>query len=199
MKNYAPLQNLQGKRILLASHSPRRHELLGMLGIDFSVADSIDVDESYPADIPVDTVAEYLSRKKAEAYSLTLKPDTVLITADTIVIVNGEILGKPHSEENAREMLKKLSGKKHKVITGVTISTTEKRHSFSAVTNVTFDSLTDVEIECYIKRYHPFDKAGAYGIQEWIGAVGIEGIEGSYYNVMGLPVHRLYKCLSTLD
>lgn len=106
MKNYAPLQNLQGKRILLASHSPRRHELLGMLGIDFSVADSIDVDESYPADIPVDTVAEYLSLKKAEAYSLTLKPDTVLITADTIVIVNGEILGKPHTEENAREMLK---------------------------------------------------------------------------------------------
>lgn len=194
-----PLSNLAGKRILLASHSPRRRELIAMLGIDFSIADPIEVDESYPADMPADTVAEYISRKKAEAYAATLTADTILITADTIVLVDGEILGKPHSEASAKEMLRKLSGKSHKVITGVTLSTVDAIQSFSAVTTVNFDNLTDKEIEYYIENYHPFDKAGAYGIQEWIGAAGIKGIEGSYYNVMGLPVHQLYKFLSTIS
>ncbi len=194
-----PLSNLAGKRILLASHSPRRRELIAMLGIDFSIADPIEVDESYPADMPADTVAEYISRKKAEAYATTLTADTILITADTIVLVDGEILGKPHSEASAKEMLRKLSGKSHKVITGVTLSTVDAIQSFSAVTTVNFDNLSDKEIEYYIENYHPFDKAGAYGIQEWIGAAGIKGIEGSYYNVMGLPVHQLYKFLSTIS
>lgn len=194
-----PLSNLAGKRILLASHSPRRRELIAMLGIDFSIADPIEVDESYPADMPADTVAEYISRKKAEAYAATLTADTILITADTIVLVDGEILGKPHSEASAKEMLRKLSGKSHKVITGVTLSTVDAIQSFSAVTTVNFDNLSDKEIEYYIENYHPFDKAGAYGIQEWIGAAGIKGIEGSYYNVMGLPVHQLYKFLSTIS
>lgn len=194
-----PLSNLAGKRILLASHSPRRRELIAMLGIDFSIADPIEVDESYPADMPADTVAEYISRKKAEAYAATLTADTILITADTIVLVDGEILGKPHSEASAKEMLRKLSGKSHKVITGVTLSTVDTIQSFSAVTTVNFDNLSDKEIEYYIENYHPFDKAGAYGIQEWIGAAGIKGIEGSYYNVMGLPVHQLYKFLSTMS
>lgn len=194
-----PLSNLAGKRILLASHSPRRRELIAMLGLDFSIADPIEVDESYPADMPADTVAEYISRKKAEAYAATLTADTILITADTIVLVDGEILGKPHSEASAKEMLRKLSGKSHKVITGVTLSTVDAIQSFSAVTTVNFDNLSDKEIEYYIENYHPFDKAGAYGIQEWIGAAGIKGIEGSYYNVMGLPVHQLYKFLSTIS
>ncbi len=194
-----PLSNLAGKRILLASHSPRRRELIAMLGLDFSIAEPIEVDESYPADMPADTVAEYISRKKAEAYAATLTADTILITADTIVLVDGEILGKPHSEASAKEMLRKLSGKSHKVITGVTLSTVDAIQSFSAVTTVNFDNLSDKEIEYYIENYHPFDKAGAYGIQEWIGAAGIKGIEGSYYNVMGLPVHQLYKFLSTIS
>ncbi|MDE6457360.1 MAG: Maf family nucleotide pyrophosphatase [Muribaculum sp.] len=176
-----PLSNLAGKRILLASHSPRRRELIAMLCIDFSIADPIEVDESYPADMPADTVAEYISKKKAEAYAATLTADTILITADTIVLVDGEILGKPHSEASAKEMLRKLSGKSHKVITGVTLSTVDTIQSFSAVTTVNFDNLSDKEIEYYIENYHPFDKAGAYGIQEWIGAAGIKGIEGSYY------------------
>ncbi len=149
--------------------------------------------------MPADTVAEYISRKKAEAYAATLTADTILITADTIVLVDGEILGKPHSEASAKEMLRKLSGKSHKVITGVTLSTVDAIQSFSAVTTVNFDNLSDKEIEYYIENYHPFDKAGAYGIQEWIGAAGIKGIEGSYYNVMGLPVHQLYKFLSTIS
>lgn len=196
---YRPLENLEGKRLLLASHSPRRRELLGMLGVDFDIAEIIEVEESYPADLPVESVAQYLSAKKGEAYTNAMKPDDVIITADTVVIVGDEILGKPSSEEKAREMLTKLSGKSHKVITGVTISTPAGKCSFSATTKVTFDNLSEEEINYYIEKYQPYDKAGAYGIQEWIGAVGIEGIEGSYYNVMGLPVHQLYKHLLTIS
>ncbi len=196
---YRPLENLEGKRLLLASHSPRRRELLGMLGVDFDIAEIIEVEESYPADLPVESVAQYLSEKKGEAYTNAIKPDDVIITADTVVIVGDEIIGKPSSEEKAREMLTKLSGKSHKVITGVTISTATGRCSFSATTKVTFDNLSEEEINYYIEKYRPYDKAGAYGIQEWIGAVGIEGIEGSYYNVMGLPVHQLYKHLLTIS
>ena len=193
------LRNLDGKKILLASHSPRRRELLGMLGIDFDIADIIEVDESYPDDMPAESVAEYLSAKKGKAYLPTITPDTIIITADTVVIVDGVILGKPSSEERAKEMLKMLSGKSHKVITGVTVSTSVKSVSFSAETKVTFDNLTDEEIDYYINKYRPYDKAGAYGIQEWIGAVGIKGIDGSFYNVMGLPVHKLYKHLSEIS
>lgn len=194
-----PLRNLDGKKILLASHSPRRRELLGMLGIDFDIADIIEVDESYPADMPAESVAGYLSAKKGKAYLPTITPDTIIITADTVVIVDGVILGKPSSEERAKEMLKMLSGKSHKVVTGVTVSTSVKSVSFSAETKVTFDNLTDEEIDYYINKYRPYDKAGAYGIQEWIGAVGIKGIDGSFYNVMGLPVHKLYKHLSEIS
>lgn len=194
-----PLRNLDGKKILLASHSPRRRELLGMLGIDFDIADIIEVDESYPDDMQAESVAEYLSAKKGKAYLQAITPDTIIITADTVVIVDGVILGKPSSEERAKEMLKMLSGKSHKVITGVTVSTSVKSVSFSAETKVTFDNLTDEEIDYYINKYRPYDKAGAYGIQEWIGAVGIKGIDGSFYNVMGLPVHKLYKHLSEIS
>lgn len=196
---YRPLKNLEGKKIMLASHSPRRRELLGMLGVEFSIAETIEVDESYPDTLPAESVAEYLSAKKGEAYHGTLTPDTVLITADTVVIIDGEILGKPDSEENAKEMLRKLSGRSHKVVTGVTVTTTRARKSFSSVTEVAFDNLSEEEISYYIEKYRPYDKAGAYGIQEWIGAVGIKGIEGSYYNVMGLPVHQLYKQLLTVE
>lgn len=187
-----PLNNLNRYSILLASHSPRRRELLQMLGVDFDIAADIEVDESYPEDMPAHEVAAYLSEKKAEAHRAVMKPDQLIITADTVVINNGTVLGKPHSEENAREMLSRLSGHTHEVVTGVTISTDTKHVTFSACTKVEFARLTPDEIDFYVSRYKPLDKAGAYGIQEWIGAVGIKGIEGSYYNVMGLPVHRLY-------
>lgn len=187
-----PLNNLNRYDILLASHSPRRRELLQMIGIDFSIAATIDVDESYPDDMPAHDVAPFLSDKKAEAYRAVMLPDQLIITADTVVINKGTVLGKPHSEENAHEMLRELSGHTHEVVTGVTISTIKKHVTFSACTKVEFADLTSDEIEFYVTRYRPLDKAGAYGIQEWIGAIGIKNIEGSYYNVMGLPVHRLY-------
>ncbi len=187
-----PLKNLSRYRILLASHSPRRRELLQMLGIDFEIAANIEVDESYPDDMPAHDVAVYLSEKKAEAHRAVMQPDQLIITADTVVINNGAVLGKPHSEENAREMLNDLSGHTHEVVTGVTISTSTKQVTFCACTKVEFAPLSTYEIDFYVSHYKPLDKAGAYGIQEWIGAVGIKGIEGSYYNVMGLPVHRLY-------
>lgn len=187
-----PLNNLNRYDILLASHSPRRRELLQMIGIDFSIAATIDVDESYPDDMPAHDVAPFLSDKKAEAYRAVMLPDQLIITADTVVINKGTVLGKPHSEENAHEMLRELSGHTHEVVTGVTISTIKKHVTFRACTKVEFADLTSDEIEFYVTRYRPLDKAGAYGIQEWIGAIGIKNIEGSYYNVMGLPVHRLY-------
>ncbi len=189
----SPLDNRLKHRILLASHSPRRRELLEMLNLKFDIADTIEVDETYPRLLPPDEVPSYLSRKKSEAYAGILKPEQLVVTADTIVILDNEILGKPASEDQAKTMLHKLSGRTHKVVTGVTLATLEKTVTFSVSTAVEFAPLPDDVIDYYVTTFRPLDKAGAYGIQEWIGAVGIRGIHGSYYNVMGLPVHRLYN------
>ncbi len=182
-------------KILLASGSPRRRELLAMIAPDFTVAPSRDVDESYPSDMPAEEVAVYLSGVKAEAYKDLLADDEIIITADTVVIIDDRILGKPADRDDAIAMLKSLSGRRHKVVTGVTVTTKDRSISFDETTAVEFALLSDDEINHYIDTFKPYDKAGAYGIQEWIGAVGIKGIEGCYYNVMGLPVHTLYHRL----
>ncbi|MCQ2112358.1 MAG: Maf-like protein [Bacteroidaceae bacterium] len=187
------IQSLDKYRVVLASNSPRRKELLAGLGIQFEVRTGIEVDESFPVTLPAEEVAEYISHKKAHAYLPTLASDELLITADTIVTIDGEILGKPKDREDAFRMLRQLAGRVHKVITGVTIVKDGNVKSFSSVTNVTFANLTDEEIAYYVDNYKPFDKAGAYGIQEWIGFVGVKHIEGSYFNVMGLPIQRLYE------
>ena len=179
------------KKIILASNSPRRRELLGGLDIDFEVRVKDGIPEDYPQDLPMEEIPKYISREKSRAY--TLAPDELLITADTIVWTAGRVLGKPASPAGAEDMLRQLSGKTHQVVTGVTIATTEWSTSFAAVTDVTFAALTDEEIRYYVRRYAPLDKAGAYGVQEWIGYVGVTGLRGSYYNVMGLPVQRLYS------
>ena len=189
-----PLENSSTK-ILLASGSPRRRELLAMIAPDFAVAPGRDVDESYPSDIPAEKVAEYLSKVKAEAYIDLLDDDEIIITADTVVIIDGRILGKPAGRDDAVAMLRSLSGRRHKVVTGVTVTARDRSVSFDETTVVEFAPLSDDEIDAYVDTFRPYDKAGAYGIQEWIGAVGIKGIEGCYYNVMGLPVHTLYHRL----
>ena len=194
----APLENLNKYNIILASASPRRRQLLEQLGIDFTVKVIDGLDESYPAGLAWQEIPEYLSRKKAEGHSSLLTPSTMIITADTLVMLDGKPLGKPADAAEARLMLRNLSGRSHFVITGVTILTMEKSTSFSTTTEVFFDSLTDDEIDFYITRFKPIDKAGAYGIQEWIGAAGIRRIEGSYYNVMGLPLHSLYTALGSV-
>ena len=193
----APLENLNKYNIILASASPRRRQLLEQLGIDFTVKVIAGLDESYPAGLAWQEIPEYLSRKKAEGHSSLLTPSTMIITADTLVMLDGKPLGKPADAAEARLMLRNLSGRSHFVITGVTILIMEKSTSFSTTTEVFFDSLTDDEIDFYITRFKPMDKAGAYGIQEWIGAAGIRRIEGSYYNVMGLPLHSLYTALGS--
>ncbi len=185
--------------ILLASKSPRRQELMQLLDLKFEIPASIEVEETYPLSLPAEKVPEYLSQKKASAYRNTLKENEILVTADTVVILGSEILGKPHSEDDAIDMLKKLSGNTHKVVTGVTITSSAMQKTFSAITEVDFDILSDEDIRHYVSHYRPLDKAGAYGIQEWIGAVGIKAIRGSFYNVMGLPVHRLYKELRAFN
>ena len=185
-------------KIILASNSPRRKELLGGLDIDFSVRVLPGVDESYPDHLPKVDVAQYVSAKKAEAYKATIADDELVITADTIVICDNQVLGKPHGADEARAMLTLLSGRTHMVVTGVCLTTKEKQSQFSVVTNVTFDRLTPDEIDYYINTYRPFDKAGAYGIQEWIGYVGVTRLEGSYFNVMGFPVQRVYKELQKI-
>lgn len=189
-----PLKNSSTK-ILLASGSPRRRELLAMIAPDFAVAPGRDVDESYPSDIPAEKVAEYLSKVKADAYIDLLADDEIIITADTVVIIDGRILGKPAGRDEAVAMLRSLSGRRHKVVTGVTVTAKDRSVSFDETTVVEFAPLSDGEITAYVDTFRPYDKAGAYGIQEWIGAVGIKGIEGCYYNVMGLPVHTLYHRL----
>lgn len=180
-------------KILLASKSPRRREILKLLRLPFTVVTIEGIDESYPHDLPASEVSEYISRKKAEAFSSRIGDDDLLITADTVVICDGKIMGKPKDSEDAVNMLRFLSGKTHEVTSGVTLSTKEKTISFTSVSKVTFSHLTDEEIRFYVDSFHPLDKAGAYGIQEWIGAVAVEKIDGSFYNVMGLPVHRLYQ------
>ena len=180
-------------RLVLASNSPRRKELLRGLGIDFEVRLIRDIDESYPAALPVSDVAVYISKAKADAYLDTMAENEVVLTADTVVVCDGQILGKPQDAEDARRMLGLLSGKSHEVITGVTLSTLQWQRSFAVTTVVWFKELTADEISFYVDSYRPFDKAGAYGIQEWIGYVGVQRIEGSYFNVMGLPVQRIYE------
>lgn len=187
------------RRLLLASGSPRRRELLDKLGIEVVRAHLKDVDESYPATMPATEVAAHLSRKKAEAYLGEIAPDEVLVTADTVVVDGNHVLGKPHDEAEAQAMLRELSGHCHKVVTGVTLATTEGMDTFSETTEVEFAELTDAEIAYYVEHYRPMDKAGAYGIQEWIGYIGIDGIRGDYYNVMGLPLRQLYKHLAGKD
>ena len=181
----------------MASNSPRRRELLAGLGLPYEVRIIDGIDESYPASLVVSDVPLFISKKKAQAY--TLAPSELLITADTIVCIDNEILGKPKDNAEACKMLTKLSGRTHQVITGVTLTTTEWTHSFSCSSDVTFASLTEHEILHYVNAYHPLDKAGAYGIQEWIGYIGVTRLEGSYFNVMGLPVQRLYSELKKLN
>lgn len=181
------------RSIILASNSPRRKELLAGLGIDYEVRTLPDIDESFPAHLQGGEIPLYISKEKADAYKPMLKPGELIITADTIVWLNGEVLGKPRDREDAISMLHKLSGNTHEVFTGVTLTTTEKQRSFYAETKVTFAQLSDEEIVYYVDKYQPFDKAGSYGVQEWVGYIGVECIEGSYFNVMGLPVQRLYR------
>ncbi len=179
--------------IVLASNSPRRRELLTGLGIEFEVRVLPDIDESYPADLPVMQIAEYIAHEKASAYLLTMKDNDLVITADTVVIIGNEVLGKPKDEEDAKRMLRLISGKTHQVVTGVCLTTTKQQRHFSVSTDVTFKNLPENEINYYITKYKPFDKAGAYGIQEWIGYVGVTSLNGSYFNVMGLPVQKLWE------
>ena len=183
-------------KLILASNSPRRKELLAGLGVPFEVRVLQDIDEHYPESLPVNEVARYIAKEKADAYRRIVAPDELIITADTVVIVGDEILGKPIDEADAVRMLKLLSGRTHQVTTGVCLLTAEKERCFNVTTDVTFKTLTDEEIHYYVDRYRPFDKAGAYGIQEWIGYIGVTGLNGSYYNVMGLPVQRIYQELT---
>ena len=183
---------LKSWSLILASQSPRRRQLLGEAGIDFQLAHRYECDEVYPPQLPAAEVAEYLSRLKSDAYPQSLAPNDILLTADTVVVVDNHILGKPANRKEAIAMIESLSGREHEVITGVTLRNTVKTVSFSSHSVVRFRHLSREEIEYYIDTYAPMDKAGAYGIQEWIGYVGIEGIEGSFFNVMGLPVQRLY-------
>lgn len=184
--------------IILGSNSPRRKELLAGLGLDFEVKVIDRISETYPEDTPSCDVAAYIAGRKADAYTDTLEENTLVITADTVVIAGDEILGKPADREDARRMLRMLSGRTHQVITGVCLLTSSSRRVFSVTTDVTFKELTDVEIDYYIDNYKPFDKAGAYGIQEWIGYIGVTGLCGSYFNVMGLPVQRIYQELQDM-
>lgn len=190
---------ISNKKLLLASASPRRRELLSSLDADTEIVQLHNVDESYPNELAPENVPQFIACKKRDAYDYSrLKPDEVLITADTIVILDGKVLGKPATEEDAKAMLQAMSGKTHKVVTGVTLSTSSRSIAFSVQTLVTFASLTDDEINYYVNTYHPLDKAGAYGIQEWIGYIGISHIQGCYYNVMGLPLQQLYSHLKEL-
>ena len=183
-------------KLILASNSPRRKELLAGLGVPFEVRVLQDIDEHYPENLPVNEVARYIAKEKADAYRRIVAADELIITADTVVIVGDEILGKPMDEADAMRMLRLLSGRTHQVTTGVCLLTAEKERCFDVTTDVTFKTLTDEEIHYYVNRYRPFDKAGAYGIQEWIGYIGVTGLNGSYYNVMGLPVQRIYQELT---
>ncbi len=186
-------------KIILASNSPRRKELLAGLDLQFEVRVLQDIDECYPHDLPTLKIAEFISKKKADAYVETMAGDELVITADTVVILGDEVMGKPHDEVDAKRMLGELSGQTHQVATGVTLSTRERQMSFSVVTDVTFKQLSADEIDYYVRTYHPMDKAGAYGIQEWIGYIGVTALKGSYFNVMGLPVQRIYEALKTFS
>lgn len=187
------LENLKKYRIILGSNSPRRKELLAGLDIDFEVRSIPDVDESYPSSMKAEDIPVYLARKKAEAYRKSMADDELLITADTLVWTFEQIMGKPANRAEAVSMLFALSDHVHEVITGVCITTKNKSTEFSVASAVCFGKLNVQEVDYYIEKYRPFDKAGGYGIQEWIGYIGVEAINGSFYNVMGLPVQRLYQ------
>ena len=192
------LENLNKYKVILASNSPRRKELLSGLGIDYEVKTLPDIDESFPLGLSEVETATYIACAKANVYRCFMQSDELIITADTIVWLDGEVMGKPVDGEDARRMLRALSGKTHQVITGVCLTTVDDQKAFATVTDVTFSSLSEEEIDYYVERYHPMDKAGSYGIQEWIGFVGVESISGSYFNVMGLPIQRLYTELKKL-
>ena len=180
-------------KLILASNSPRRKELLSGLGIPFEVRIIPDIDESFPHDMPLSEIPCYIARKKADAYRLSIKDNELIITADTVVILDGQIIEKPLDRDAAIRMLHTLSGRTHEVITSVVMTTVEKQVEFSVHSTVDFAVLENEEIIYYVDSFQPFDKAGAYGIQEWIGYIGVQGIHGSFYNVMGLPVQRLYR------
>lgn len=179
--------------LILASASPRRRELLKATGIAYRTATKFECEEHYPASLHKEEVAEYLSQLKSHAYPEVLSHNQILITADTTVVLGDRVLGKPADEAKAKAMLRELSGREHSVITGVTLRSSERERSFSSRSRVRFAELSDEQIAYYVEHYKPMDKAGAYGIQEWIGYIGIESIEGSFFNVMGLPVQRLYR------
>ena len=185
-------------KIILASGSPRRQQLLRDLGLNFTVR-SLDADESFPHEKKAADIAQYLCEKKADAYPDALAQDELLITADTIVWIQDTVLNKPASEFEAKQMLRLLSGKMHQVFTGVCLRSAKRNHIFTDETKVWFKDLSDEEIDFYIKNYKPFDKAGSYGAQDWLGLMGVTRIDGSYFNVMGLPVHRLYEELGKFE
>ncbi len=193
------LDNLKKYKIVLASNSPRRRELLQGLGLDFEVRTLKGIDESYPSSLKGEDIPKFISGQKAKAYMRDMADDELIITADTIVYCDGEVLGKPSDDEDAARMLRRLSGKTHQVITGVSVITKQTHRVFATTSLVQFDNISDEDIQFYVSHYHPNDKAGAYGIQEWIGYIGVVRLEGSFYNVMGLPVQRLYKELSTIE
>lgn len=187
------LAPLPARRLVLASNSPRRKELLAGLDVDFEVRVIPGIDETYPHDLPADEVPLYVAKLKALPYLDSLAPGELLLTADTAVILHGEVMGKPHDGEEAKRMLRALSGQTHHVVTGVCLVDRWRRREFAVTTEVDFKPLSQEEIDYYVDRYRPLDKAGAYGIQEWIGYTGCRGLRGSYYNVMGLPVQRVYQ------
>ena len=192
------LDNLKKYHIILASNSPRRRELLSGLGVDYEVRTLPGVDESYPDTLSGEDIPVYISREKAAAYLPSIAPDELIITADTIVWLDGRVLGRPADEADACRMLRELSGRTHRVITGVTLSTAAFQKSFAVTSEVEFAPLTEEEIMYYVDHYRPLDKAGAYGVQEWIGFIGVRRLSGSYFNVMGLPIQRLYQELKEL-
>ena len=187
------LDNLKKYKVILASNSPRRKELLAGLGVDYEVRTLPDVDESYPETLQGADIPLYIAKEKADAYVAMMQPGELMITADTIVWLDGQVLGKPVDHEDALRMLRTMSGRSHEVFTGVCITTTEWQRSFTAQTEVRFAPLSEDEIAYYVDKFQPMDKAGAYGVQEWIGFIGVENISGSYYNIMGLPVQKLYR------
>lgn len=185
--------DLSKYNIILASNSPRRKELLNGLDINYEVRTLPDIDESYPDNLHGEDIAVFIAKGKADAYKSHLEENTLLITADTIVLLDNKVYGKPCDEEEAKQMLRDLSGKTHFVMTGVCITTPEKQHAFGVSSEVRFAALEEDEIEYYVSKYKPLDKAGAYGVQEWIGYIAVEYISGSYFNIMGLPIQRLYR------
>ena len=187
------LDNLEKYKVILASGSPRRRELMAGLGVNYEVRILPDVDESYPDTLQGEEIPLYIAKEKADAYIPMMQPDELIITADTIVWLDGKVLGKPRDREDASQMLRTMSGRTHEVFTGVCITTTDWQRSFTAQTEVRFATLSEDEIIYYVDNFKPMDKAGAYGVQEWIGFIGVENISGSYYNIMGLPVQKLYS------